>query len=782
MAHNIIRHRRGTESDWKRLNLVPEEGEIIIVEFKDGSRECKIGDGIRPFKELSYLGEDFKNYILSAIENIQNSIDSRFINISNDISSLGDTLENKILSTETAINGSIINITTITEEKFNIVNSSLHTIETNLNTLTLDTNNKLQVLEDNITDKESGLKQEIKSASKLFDSKLEQTNNYVAILQKTIDDLASATSASIATIQSKDAQQDLKVSEIEQNIHTLDKSISDTNDTINTLNIAAKKKLDNIKADLDSDISVLRESVNELSIDVYDKIDNQTESFDTDLETKASQITADYTAKISAIEQTIQASIESSDKKHTKAINNLQTAVDNRFNTADAALFEKLTILKTELVAADNLLTETINKLSEQNNTFSAETLDKIAELYTKIKTLDEQDASLYLDIIGAKRIFENTAANLSSDVAEVKQLRLDDKIYTLSEISRLEEAHNVSYLDLTNMLLDYVAKIYAEIADLVDDDVDTIIRLFATEAKLKQKIDTDIEALDDKQTQAINLVQTNLNENVEAITSDIAELTRNTEEITSSLSKSIKDNYSTLDSKIDEVNKNLTDSIETTNTFLTDRLNSNYDTLTESLNNFRAEVEAQDKNILDTVNNVKTELQAELHDTDINIRLEIADTVSNINTELNSLDEAIHNDISSIDNKLSEKIVQLDDKLEENVQIINNTIESIAADDPDADGTSTTFISTVKQVSGKIIATKSNLPVASADTSGIVKLGIESGAATYERTEAAHKASETNATKIAEIKNDYLRCKDNQLYVGAEGADVVIFDCGGIE
>ena len=55
------------------------------------------------------------------------------------------------------------------------------------------------------------------------------------------------------------------------------------------------------------------------------------------------------------------------------------------------------------------------------------------------------------------------------------------------------------------------------------------------------------------------------------------------------------------------------------------------------------------------------------------------------------------------------------------------------SVDDPTASGNSVTFIDTVKQVNGAIVATKKTVSGATDQAAGIVKLGVEKGAATYE-------------------------------------------------
>jgi hypothetical protein len=89
----------------------------------------------------------------------------------------------------------------------------------------------------------------------------------------------------------------------------------------------------------------------------------------------------------------------------------------------------------------------------------------------------------------------------------------------------------------------------------------------------------------------------------------------------------------------------------------------------------------------------------------------------------------------------------------------------------PTASGTATAFISSVSQADGKITATKANLPTASASVAGIVKLGTAGGAAPY-----------SVVADISAVEANYLRFNtaDEKLYLGKDGTDEIIFDCGG--
>ena len=71
MAYKITQHRRGTYAEWLELNPVPYEGELIIVEFDDNIRKCKIGDGITYFSELPYITDWIEQDLTGKLEALE---------------------------------------------------------------------------------------------------------------------------------------------------------------------------------------------------------------------------------------------------------------------------------------------------------------------------------------------------------------------------------------------------------------------------------------------------------------------------------------------------------------------------------------------------------------------------------------------------------------------------------------------------------------------------------------------------------------------------------------
>lgn len=103
-------------------------------------------------------------------------------------------------------------------------------------------------------------------------------------------------------------------------------------------------------------------------------------------------------------------------------------------------------------------------------------------------------------------------------------------------------------------------------------------------------------------------------------------------------------------------------------------------------------------------------------------------------------------------------------------------------------------FVTNVTQANGIVTVTKGNLPVASTSTAGIVKLSdtisgdVVANDSTTAATTKAVKNVQTNAadalTRVGNVETNYVKFvaegTSGKLVVGKDGADVIIFDCGG--
>ena len=76
MAYNIIKHRRGTTQEWIDIDLIPEDSELVIEECIDGTRKCKIGNGIEPFSKLPYIDEAVQTQLLEELDRAKHEVEA----------------------------------------------------------------------------------------------------------------------------------------------------------------------------------------------------------------------------------------------------------------------------------------------------------------------------------------------------------------------------------------------------------------------------------------------------------------------------------------------------------------------------------------------------------------------------------------------------------------------------------------------------------------------------------------------------------------------------------
>ena len=125
MAYKITQHRRGTLEEWRELNLVPAEGELIIVEFPDNVCKCKIGNGITCFSELPYITDWVIEELADKIEALRESTGESLTFAISEISQQIEALSTKQASELSGIRASA-------DEKFSELTSSISSLSDDL--------------------------------------------------------------------------------------------------------------------------------------------------------------------------------------------------------------------------------------------------------------------------------------------------------------------------------------------------------------------------------------------------------------------------------------------------------------------------------------------------------------------------------------------------------------------------------------------------------------------------------------------------------------------------
>lgn len=136
-------------------------------------------------------------------------------------------------------------------------------------------------------------------------------------------------------------------------------------------------------------------------------------------------------------------------------------------------------------------------------------------------------------------------------------------------------------------------------------------------------------------------------------------------------------------------------------------------------------------------------------------------------------------------------RVGALETKLEGVTKVTTSITNAIAALDftaPTTAGNTSDyqFISSVSQTDGVITATKHTIPDATTAVKGVVKLSSstsstsEALAATPKAVKSAYDKGADAQTRVGTVEGNYIRFASDKLYVGKNGTDEIIFDCGG--
>lgn len=148
-----------------------------------------------------------------------------------------------------------------------------------------------------------------------------------------------------------------------------------------------------------------------------------------------------------------------------------------------------------------------------------------------------------------------------------------------------------------------------------------------------------------------------------------------------------------------------------------------------------------------------------------------VADELGDVDLRL----KAVEDDLNKLDLADGETVTG---KITAVVNALDSTVNGSGA-----------FVTAVTQENGKVTVTKGDLPVATDKVAGIVTLGATGGAAAFDIVDALSKEVENTVKsqliaglddRTTKIEADYARINEkNELVMGTNGANVIIFNCG---
>lgn len=734
MAYNILKHRRGTTQEWLDIDLVPEDGELVIEERLNGSRKCKLGDGYTKFSLLPYIDDELQDKLLAELGIITTTFESELENtkqeISNQISRTARTLEatfreeteeltedyiarddkvvsdlNKKLAKDLATTQQVLRVEI--DEAATKASKDLKTTQASINnriddiagalsadfsttiekatshhaevTEALDeklmkelasekTERKQQITEltQDITAIESSIQNEISPAVNALAEELLKTTQ--GISEKHDQDLAQLqTSLETAEVVLADEISELKKSienGVQPTIDTLNKKITKITGDITSQHEKdfhqLQDDLTSSKEDLESKIVELETSVTDIlrpSSGVLDtkitkattallnkhsndveqlqeaiintgnsfevKLDEQAQDFVKTVDEAITEAEISIESKINDATLQLNSNLEALDVKQTEALSSVAETFSDKIEATDSTFQEKLALLKAELVAADQSITSVIEQLEKQNDLVTESILSQLDKFEETTERLSNTDVSLL------NKLYETTGTvtalinELSVDLIQLKQRQTNDYIYINSELTNLTDTQEAINIQTVNMLLEHITQFYAELADLVDDDIIILKKVFVLENDLRFALNE----LDERLTSEIAIVENDLSTELTAINQ--------------TLSDELKDISQTLTESIADTKMALTDNIEALRSSSNLKINESLKTINRFEILLRDTQDSMQKNLAE----VNTQSQ------DMSHRLE--NSLNEVNTQFDVISSRIEDINTKLENQL---------------------------------------------------------------------------------------------------------------------------------
>ena len=431
------------------------------------------------------------------------------------------------------------------------------------------------------------------------------------------------------TVETEIEKTNKKVSEVDLKLEGLETSVQSlVQPTIEGLDAKYSEELSKIRNKHDAEISVLK-----------DDLDDQSTAITTEINNKVSKEAADRKQQISDTAEALQIDV---DKKLSDVLAKSKTYANEAVAGSTDSILQIETSLLSKIQTLQSSVQESISQLSSKA---------QVDTLQAKIEALEETG---FGDGISASMVGQvNT---LNAEVSSLKNAdrnvlaKLTDLDATLSTVAALVNSldtrikNNVNNTNMSiemvetklseadNKLLEHFneefTKVWAEINDLVDDDLLLYQRLLAFNSSLKQKIQqlenthvSDLATLEADTKKQIEDTAATLNGAIDSSKNNITELLNDTK---ADLEKIIKEN------------KKLSEDAD-------DGLATQINTLTESINARYSELVDQ----VETVDNTR--------ETDYN---SLSDELSSLGTDVDGLkaqDTQIANSITALNQRVSD-------------------------------------------------------------------------------------------------------------------------------
>jgi hypothetical protein len=530
MANNIVQHRRGKLAEWLNLDLIPYEGEIIIVELENGTSACKIGDGTSTFSKLPYLTDELKKDLINRINKLQVNIEQQhqaFVNNYNiEISTLDtslktslaneiELLETKLLASESEtlqqaneysdksillINNEILKIL----EDLSSLKAELNGIQTRVDVSVSESLAQIDAsLAKAFSEYELSFSEKLNSLKKDFNTELTLSNSANKVnIQKLTDKISNLELYLEQTVRPEitivDQRLDTKIESVKNYLISNLSSVEAKNEQFNS----------SLKETLVLDLQELKQQVVNLESHTNQEQSNTAKNLD-ELNKQIVNLVDDYLEQLSLIYETknyctveiglLRSFLLEKDLAQVNDINDLKDRLANlEENSAtinkDAinSIINQIKAINIELARVNQLNLNVLNSLSSteeslqeslddvrtENNKAVREIKKELAALEATALSIHESlvkdilsieaQISLLIDEINSR--FDSTNAKITDINTSIDALKEDllAQNIRISNILALKEGSTTGDLELTDIRIDHNGNMYPSAGDAV--------------------------------------------------------------------------------------------------------------------------------------------------------------------------------------------------------------------------------------------------------------------------------------------------------------------------
>lgn len=660
MSYKITQHRRGTYEEWLELDIVPLQGELIIVEFDNNVYKCKIGDGETCFSQLPYITDWLAEELISEISSATQALKSDVDSIAEDLHRIDETVS-------TLVEPAVGELDTKYSKKLSQIVEQHSADQAAIYKAISDANEELALTN---RDTLSTLYAEVdeKISSRIAASEL----NTSASIQDVVDAISSINNT-IEQLQNKNTNTRSASTLSEQAVNS-SKELTDIIEQIEDLQykvIALETGASVTKLDLQNislELSRLATSITGLSNQQkagFNNLSAAITTLETKLSTADSDISSVVTSHIATVNDEI-AKLSAADTLLYQVIYKIQDTLIKKIDSADEAIRAELS---DDVARINESIVDAKLMLDDQ----FAQAQNGLAESLAAIKVELNKKLTNFEKLYDT-RLAANESAILSlSNTISSGQTSLTDTVENLST----EVINNSTNITNNSVAIGRLSTELANKSALINASIDaTNVKIDNQAVNLENKFMTKIEATDSTvQSQAESLL--NLNDKLDDLLEDIdnrivSKILENKSDVTASITE-IREAVKQIKLIIDQAG---IPSSETTAEIIAN---------ISRINDEIIDLAADDVILYQVMYRIRDELLAAVNDIQSGTQSEVNNKIAAVNDTLASMQSKLDADLNSINSELSESITNVDSKATAKADSLERIILSKTADNANA-------------------------------------------------------------------------------------------------